>query len=246
MEKTTGSIERITPHMVDPSDVTGQVALELHLQRYEFAAEYVQPGRILDIACGVGYGTHLLAEKRKDIVECIGVDVSKAAVEYAMQYYVHPRIHFQEHDAMTFTDEKGFDSIVSVETLEHVPEPGILLKHLHGLLRSGGILIASVPTTPSTDVNPYHLHDFTQRSLRNMGNKHGLKEIACLQQIQPYPLMKALKREESRMTDLRHNLMSYYFKHPMAGVKRLWSTLRYGFTNRYLTIAWQKAYVAPL
>lgn len=234
------TMERLIPDQVAPDDTTGQATLKLHLQRYEFAAEHLKPGRLLDIACGVGYGTHLMAEKAEDIVEAIGVDLSQETVEYAKQYYASYRIHFQQHDAMTFADERGFDSIVSVETLEHMPDPVGLVNRLVGLIRSGGVFIASVPTTPSVDVNPYHLHDFTEHSFRSMVTVHGLRELACLRQVQPYPLFRTLKREESRMKDMRQNLMAYYLRHPWPLVKRLWATQRYGFTNRYLTVAWQK------
>ncbi len=233
------TIERLVFDQVAPDDVTGQATLELHLQRYKFAAKHIKPGRLLDIACGVGYGTHLMAKKVDDMVESIGVDLSQEAIEYARQHYASRRVQFQQHDAMTFTD-KGFDSIVSIETLEHVPDPIGLIKQLVELLRPRGVFIASVPITPSVDANPYHLHDFTERSFQRMVTVHGLKELACLRQVQPYPLVKTLKREESRMKDMRQHLILYYINHPWALVKRLRSTLRYGFTNRYLTIVWQK------
>ena len=234
------TIERLIPDQVAPDDVTGQATLQLHVQRYEFAAEHLKPGRLLDIACGVGYGTHLMAEKASNLVEAIGVDLSQQAIEYARQHYAGGRLQFQQHDAMTFADDKGFDSIVSVETLEHVSDPNGLIDHMVGLIRPGGVFIASVPTTPSVDVNPYHLHDFTERSFRRMVTTHGLRELTCLRQVQPYPLMRTLKRDESRMKDMRQSLMSYYLRHPWALAKRLWSTQRYGFTNRYLTVVWQK------
>jgi SAM-dependent methyltransferase len=181
-----------------------------------------------------------MAETVGDIAEAVGVDLSQEAVEYARHHYASRRVNFQQHDAMTFTDEKGFDSIVSIETLEHVPDPVGLITRLVRLIRTGGVFIASVPTTPSVDANPYHLHDFTERSFRRMGSAHGLKELTSLRQVQPYPFVKTLKREESRMEDMRQHLFLYYFNHPWAFAKRLWSTLRYGFTNRYLTIVWQK------
>lgn len=236
------TIERLIPDQIVPNDITGQETLALHMQRYEFAAEHVRPGRLLDIACGVGYGTHLMVEKADSIVEAIGVDISRVAVEYAKQRYANERIQFLQHDAVTFTDEKGFDSIISLETLEHVPDPADLVKNLVRLIRPGGVFIASAPTTPSADVNPYHLKDFTERSFRSMVVKHGLAELACLRQVQSYPLMRTLKRKESRMEDIRQDLMSYYFWHPWALVKRFWSTLRCGFTNRYLTVVWQKEF----
>lgn len=239
---TSGTIERLVPTQVAPDDVTGQAALTLHLQRYEFAADHLRPGRLLDIACGVGYGTHLMARRATGIADAIGVDLSQEAVEYARTHYAGGPIRFQQHDAMTFADDTGFDSIVSMETLEHVPDPIGLIRHLVGLMRPDGVFIASVPTTPSVDVNPYHLHDFTERSFRSTATAHGLRESACLRQIQPYPLIRALRRQESRMKDMRQGLVFHYLRHPWALAKRLASTLRYGCTNRYLTAVWQKTH----
>jgi len=234
------TIERLIPESVVLDDITGQATLSLHMQRYEFAAKHVKGNRLLDIACGVGYGTRLMADNVNTINEALGVDLSHDAVDYALRHYRNERVRFLEQDAMTFSDEEGFDSIVSVETMEHVAEPAMLAKRLIGLLRPGGVFIASVPTTPSTDVNPFHSHDFTEGSFRDMVAMHGMSEIACLRQVQPYPLIKTVKREESRMKDMRQNLILYYLNHPWALVKRLWATLRYGFTNRYITIVWLK------
>src|SRR5262245_39045031 len=102
------TLERLIPNQVVPDDVTVQATLQLHLQCYELAAEHLKHGRLLDIACGVGYGTHLMAGKVSDIVEAIGIDLSQQAVEYARQHYASGRIQFQQRDAMTLTDEKGF------------------------------------------------------------------------------------------------------------------------------------------
>jgi 2-polyprenyl-3-methyl-5-hydroxy-6-metoxy-1,4-benzoquinol methylase len=234
------TIERLIPDQATPDDITGQATLEVHMQRYEFAAEHIRPGRLLDIACGTGYGIHLMVGKADRIVEAIGVDISQEAIEYAKQRYANPVIQFHQHEAMTFADEIGFDSVVSLETIEHVPEPVGLIKNLVGLIRPGGVFIASVPITPSVDVNPYHLYDFTERSFRSMVTVHGLRELASLMQVQPYSLMRTLKRKESRMRDMRQDLMSYYFWHQWALMKRLWSTFRYGFTNQYITVVWQK------
>jgi 2-polyprenyl-3-methyl-5-hydroxy-6-metoxy-1,4-benzoquinol methylase len=240
MKGEMNTIERLIPESVIPDDITGQSTLSLHLQRYEFAAKHVKGKRLLDIACGVGYGTRLMVDKVNTINKALGVDLSHDAVVYALRHYGNERVRFLEQDAMTFTDEEGFDSIVSVETLEHVSEPAMLAKRLIGLLRPGGVFIASVPTTPSMDVNPFHSHDFTEASFRDMVAVHGMREIACLKQIQPYPLIKTVKREESRMKDMRQDLISYYLNQPAALIKRLWATLRYGFTNRYITIVWLK------
>ena len=107
-------------------------------------------------------------------------------------------------------------------------------------LRPAGVLIASVPTTPSVDVNPHHLHDFTERSFRRMIRGHPLCERAHLLQVQAVSPAAVLRRSEERLSDSRPHLLRYYARHPEASIKRAWATLRYGFANRYLTIAWQR------
>ncbi|GJL49709.1 MAG: hypothetical protein NPIRA01_09360 [Nitrospirales bacterium] len=235
------SLERLVPEQLEPHEVTGQLTLQLHLERYEFAAAQANPGRILDIACGVGYGTKILFEGNPQNSEAIGVDCSEDSVSYARKQYAHANIQFILADAMDYTDEKNFDTIVSLETIEHVPDPHGLIAHLLQLLQPGGIFIGSVPTTPTVDANPHHLHDFTPQSYRNMLSSQNLAEITHLKQIQPFNPLTVLARKEKRLSDLRANLGQYYFTHPQALFQRCWSTLRYGFANHYLTGVWQKA-----
>ncbi len=240
MDLGAHSLERLVPEALDPLEVTGRETLHLHLARYEFAARRARPGRLLDLACGVGYGTRLLADRAAGIREAVGVDLSGDAVRYAGARYGRAGVRFEVGDALTFEDAAGFDTVVSLETVEHVPDPARLLERLVAALRPGGVLVASVPTTPSADVNPHHLHDFTERSFRALVGRHGLREIDCLRQVQPYRLFPALGRREARMQDMRPDLLSYYARHPAAALRRLAATLRYGFTNRYLTAAWQR------
>lgn len=232
------SLERLVPDELRATDVTGHETLELHLARYRFAARWAR-GRVLDLACGVGYGTRLLADHGRDVVEAIGVDLAADAVAYASERYARPGVRYFRSDAMTF-DSEPFDAIVSLETIEHVPDPERMFGRLVGLLRPRGVLVASVPTTPSADVNPHHLHDFTERGFRAMGIRRGLREIDHLRQVQPYSLRAVLGRAEPRMSTMRERLIDYYTRHPASAVRRLTATLRYGFTNRYLTVAWRK------
>ena len=114
-----------------------------------------------------------------------------------------------------------------------------LVDRLIGLLRPAGILIASVPITPSVDANPHHLHDFTAKSFRQLFMRHDLTEIDWLIQVQPFKLAEVIKRGEPRMQNIRRNMPAYYVSHPGSLFRRVWSTLRYGFTNRYVTVVWQ-------
>lgn len=240
MPLKNSSLERLIPDDLSETDLTGRKTLGLHIERYRFAARHASPGRALDIACGVGYGTRLLADENPGLSSCLGVDLSKDAVSYAEARYAGSGVSFAEADALEFHDAEGFDTIVSLETVEHVRDPQRLIDSLARMLRPGGVLIASVPTTPSVDVNPHHLHDFTGRSFRRMVRRHPLLECAHLVQVQAVSPMAVLQRSEERLSDRRPQLLRYYLRHPEAFLKRAWVTLRYGFANRYLTIAWRR------
>lgn len=241
MELAPDSLERLVPTELEEGDVTGLDTLEIHIERYEFAALHARPGRLLDCACGVGYGTRLLADRCAGELEALGVDISESAVAYARERYAGRGVSFRAEDAMAFEDAGGFDTIVSLETVEHVPDPKALLAHLVALLRPGGVLVTSVPTTPSTDLNPHHLHDFTPRSFRRLLADLGLREIDSLVQVQRVRVGAILRREETRLADMRANLPAYYARHPGALLRRAWSTLRHGFANHYLTLACERA-----
>lgn len=240
MRATTGdTLERLVPEAISPDDTTGRASLALHLERYRFAAAHLRPGRVLDLACGVGYGAALLAD-RPD-VEVVGVDRSEYAIASARRHHPGPRLEFRVDDALAYEDPSGFDTIVSLETIEHVSDPGRLIARLARLLRPGGVLIASVPTTPSTDINPHHLHDFSARSFRRLVARcaPGLREIDALDQVQRVSAISVLRRSAPRLDDRRRSLPAYYLAHPGAFVRRVASTLRFGFANRYLVIAWK-------
>jgi SAM-dependent methyltransferase len=238
MEPAADSLERLVPDRLEAADATGLAALALHVERYEFAARRLPRGRVLDLACGVGYGTKLLAERTGNPV--LGADLAAEAIHYASRRYGGPGVEFRVADAMRFTDEAGFGAIVSLETIEHLPDPHGFLAHAVSLLRPGGLFVASVPTTPSSDVNPHHRSDWSERSFRAAGAALGLVEVDCLRQVQRVPLGAVLGRSEARMRDLRPNLAAWYLRHPRALLRRIASTLRHGLANRYLTVAWRK------
>ena len=239
MEPSHNSLERLVPDRLSVDDVSGTATLELHLARYRFAAGQMRPGRVLDIACGVGYGTHLLAEAAGSSAEVVGVDISEDSLDYARRRYAAPNVEFKIGDALEFADPEGFDTIVSLETVEHVGDPVALIANLVSLLRPGGVLVASVPTTPSTDVNPHHLHDFSEKSFRRIVEQHALQPLDSLRQVQPVSVGAVARRSEERMNDLRPNLIAWYATHPVPLIRRIAATLRHGFTNHYVTIAWQ-------
>jgi SAM-dependent methyltransferase len=228
------SLERIVPDALGPG-VTGVDTLALHRERYEFASRWAF-GRVLDLACGVGYGAAMLAGAPR-VESVVGVDRDRRAIEYASTRFSSPAVTFRVDDAMTYLDASGFDSVVTLETLEHLDEPDLFVARVRSMLRPGGMVVASVPVTPSVDANPHHVTDFTERSFLELFA--GCHEVSRLLQIQKFNPMSVLRRTDVRMEGMRKGLLRYYLTHPRSLVRRLAATARFGFTNRYLTVAFR-------
>lgn len=135
-----------------------------HYVRYLFASKFVSDKDVLDAACGVGYGSALL--KRAGAKRVLGIDVSGEAISQASNRYNQAALSFLQQDLSELQENivGTFDVIVSFETLEHVTNPMRVLDRLKGLLRSGGVLIVSVPNDIELGVeNPFHKTKFTKR-----------------------------------------------------------------------------------
>ena len=169
-----------------------------------------------------------------------GVDLSPEAIAYAEMRYGNERTRYVQADALSFRDAQGFDTIVTLETIEHLPDPSRFIAHLARLLRPGGVVIASVPTTPSVDANLHHLHDFTERSFARLFRAHGFEARQQLRQVQRYGLRVLAREGETRTQAIRTQLGRYYLRHPGALAKRVVATLRYGLANHYSTVVWDR------
>lgn len=164
---------------------------DAHVARYIWAETFVRQGdRVLDAACGLGYGSYSLAELSKARA-ITGVDGSDYAIHYAQTNFcpLTSKLDFFAGylpECLKGYPDGHFDVIVSFETLEHVEHPEALLKEFHRLLSPGGRIIVSVPNDWSDetgeDPNPYHLHVYTLDKLRRQIKQHFIPE-ALFQQI---------------------------------------------------------------
>jgi 2-polyprenyl-3-methyl-5-hydroxy-6-metoxy-1,4-benzoquinol methylase len=159
--------------------------------RYLWAEKYVRQGdRVLDAACGLGYGSYALAELSQ-AAKITGVDGSDYGVDYARGNFcpLSPKLDFfvgYLPECLAKYPDGHFDVIVSFETLEHVEHPEALLTEFHRLLSPGGRIVVSVPNDWSdetgNDPNPFHLHVYTLDKLRAQIKQHFIPE-ALFQQI---------------------------------------------------------------
>ncbi|MCX5690587.1 MAG: class I SAM-dependent methyltransferase [Planctomycetota bacterium] len=155
---------------------------DAHLARYALACELVREGDfVLDVACGMGYGSRMLAlASTAAMVQ--GVDNDARAIEYANANFAAARTTFSHDDAHTLASvpDGCADVIVSFETLEHLPEPEAFLARAASILRPGGRLIVSVPNQwadeTGSDPNPHHHHVYSRELLTAQLHKHFIIE----------------------------------------------------------------------
>lgn len=237
------SLERIYPDEAVGHDLVEQDSIELHMARYRYAADRIVGKRLLDIASGCGYGTALLAQAAPQVF-CTGVDIDPKAIAYATQRYSSQNICFMAGDGMAWQSDELFDTIVSLETIEHLPDPHGFVHSLSRMLAPGGVIIASVPITPTKDGNPYHLHDFTRKSFLKMFARAGLVPTGSeFVQVQKYLYVSRMFRPsppKERTGKITGNIRRYYLKHPTALLTRIWALCRYGFNNHYLTAEFRR------
>ena len=99
-----------------------------HWHRYAFALPLAAGKRVLDAACGEGYGSALLATRAASV---LGADISDTAIDHARARYgaaVNLRFELADATALDALPTQSFDLIVSFETLAHVAEQGRLLE----------------------------------------------------------------------------------------------------------------------
>lgn len=141
-----------------------------HLHRYALAMELTRDKKVLDIACGEGYGSNLLA-KNANLV--IGVDISEKAVLHASKKYVRSNLNFKSGSTSNIPLADGsVDVVVSFETLEHHDEHDEMMREIKRVLTPSGVLIISSPEKSiykSRDPNnPYHIKELTLPEFRTL------------------------------------------------------------------------------
>lgn len=129
----------------DAGQYSGLEAL-IHMARYAFARPLCVDKVVLDMACGEGYGSRLLAQWGARRV--VGVDISATAIDQAQRLFASDTVEFRREAADTIDSaltSGTFDLIVSLETIEHVPDPVALLESFKRLLKPGGVMVISCP-----------------------------------------------------------------------------------------------------
>ncbi len=119
---------------------------------------------VLDMACGEGYGSDVLAQSARSVV---GLDANLEAHEHARLRYRRSNLRFARGMVENFGEPGGYDAVVFLQTIEHVQDPEAVLRHIRSLLTPGGVAYVSTPNVltlaPPGEVksdNPWHIREY--------------------------------------------------------------------------------------
>ncbi len=177
-------VQQNQPPGVPPLPLTGERTLpdvteenywyRRHLVVYEWIAARVGGRRVLDMACGEGYGSNVLAAKADSVV---GVDANPEAHEHARLRYQRPNLRFERDLVETFSEP--CDAVVFLQTIEHVENPGAILEHFKSQLDGPGTAYVSTPNLltlapPGAEKsdNPWHLREYRAAEFRELCEAH--------------------------------------------------------------------------
>ena len=131
-----------------------------HLVVYEWIAARVRGARVIDMACGEGYGSDVLARAAASVV---GVEANPEAFEHARLRY--PRVRFERALVEEFSEPA--DAVVFLQTIEHLQDPGATLDHFRTLVGEQGTVFLSTPNVltlapkgAERSDNPWHVHEY--------------------------------------------------------------------------------------
>ncbi|HWD85169.1 MAG TPA: class I SAM-dependent methyltransferase [Solirubrobacteraceae bacterium] len=175
-------VQQDQPPGVPPLSLTGERTLpdvpaenywyRRHLAVYEWIADRVGGRRVLDMACGEGYGSAVLAGSASAVA---GLDANPEAHEHAKLRYQRANLSFERGLVETYGERGQFDAVVFLQTIEHVQDPDAVLRHFRDILVPGGTAYVSTPNLLTLAApgakksgNPWHLKEYRAEEFRHL------------------------------------------------------------------------------
>jgi SAM-dependent methyltransferase len=176
--------QRDQPDGVPPLALTGERTLpdvpeenywyRRHLVVYDWIAARVHGRRVVDLACGEGYGSAVLGRTAESVV---GVDANPEAFEHARLKYTGGNVRFERDMIETWSGD--VDCVVFLQTIEHVQDPDAVLERVRELVGPGGVAYVSTPNVltlaPKGEArsgNPWHVREYRPEEYRALCERH--------------------------------------------------------------------------
>lgn len=161
--------ERIVPEASNCEPLFARKMYQEHAARYLFASQLCIDRHVLDVGCGVGYGSKLLVEHGAKHVTAF--DASEQAIKHAKELYSDDAIEFHVASAHNFSFEKKFEVAVCFELIEHVTFQEGVVQRISSALVHDGILFISTPRALAEGRSEFHTREFSFDDFRRLLEK---------------------------------------------------------------------------
>lgn len=141
-----------------------------HIERYRFVAEHLDRAPVLDVACGIGYGTEILQNSCGQPVA--GLDIHGDSLLEGSRR--HPGAFIRANAQNMPFGQNVFGTVVSLETLEHLPDPERFLLMVRSALSADGSFIVSSPNREVNNPinNPFHYREYSREEFEALLKTH--------------------------------------------------------------------------
>jgi SAM-dependent methyltransferase len=177
-------LQRDQPAGVPPLALTGERTLpdvpeenywyQRHLVVYEWIAARAHGRRIVDLACGEGYGSAVLGRTAASV---IGVDANPEAFAHAQAKYTGLTVRFERN--MIELWDGDVDCVVFLQTIEHVQDPDAVLERVRELIGPRGVAYVSTPNVltlapkgADRSGNPWHVREYRPEEYAELCGRH--------------------------------------------------------------------------
>jgi len=179
----------------------------IHEARYLFALRYIACEKLLDIACGTGYGLPVLSSAVRYVV---GVDVDASALLSASRELTGLKgsLVLASGCQLPFHDD-AFDAVTSFETIEHLQDRSSFAAELARVLAPGGVCILSTPNATYTRAlngksrNPYHVHEYVPSEFQGMLERYFKSIVLMGQRLSPNFVISPFWDDQQELQTLR-------------------------------------------
>jgi SAM-dependent methyltransferase len=183
----------ITGERVTVADGGFNPSFQRHRAEYRLSASFLGSGRVLDLGCGTGHSYQLLAPR-----ETVGVDIDPAALADQDR-----ETHVADMRELPFARAE-FESVLAIQSIEHVPDPERMLSEVVRVLALGGRAVIVTPNRltfgrPDEIIDPYHYVEYDADELGALCRRHfGAVEVLALHASARY---MAIHHDERRQLE---------------------------------------------
>ena len=180
----------MSSHERADDNLSNNVTFQRCQYAYEFAKPFITGKKVLDIGCGLAYGTRYMSEYAAGIT---GMDYNQETIESNRKRFEDIKNLEFIHGAVPpiAIASESIDVVTAFQFIEHIHPRAEFLKEVSRILKPGGVFLMTTPNAKmSLARNPFHVHEYTFAEMKdemdNLGFQYELKGLTGSEKVNHY------------------------------------------------------------